>query len=340
MSWIATTAERDDYEGEGALYFARTADGWDLGLRRHWGGEGFLPVILCPGYGCSGVFLDFDDRHSLARYLARRGMDVWVLDLRGRGESRLAAGQASVRSHWTFDDLIRYDLPAAIEFVREQTGRSQVAWVGHSLGGMALYAFVGTTPIGRETIAAAVTLASPVLFPATAWRLFRRLGIALLSLPLPGSVPQREVVSFFWKAFELTGLIRVGMNPANIDPQLAGRALRRSLHNVSFAKLRQLATWSAEQVFCSVDRAVDYRAGLRRFEAPILIAAGSDDRLAGPESVSVAMEEISSNDKTFVEFGEAHGCGADYGHVDLILGDHAPDEVFPRIGDWLEERLR
>ncbi len=297
-------------------------------------------MILCPGYGCSGVFLDFDDRHSLARYLARRGMDAWVLDLRGRGESRPVARPENQRSHWTFDDLVRYDVPAAIETVRSRTGRSQVAWIGHSLGGLAVYAFVGTTPIGREAVAAVVTLASPVLFPASAWRLFRRLGITLLSLPLPGTVPQREVVSFLWKAFELTGLIRVGMNPSNLDPHLAGRALRRSLHNVSLAKLRQLATWSSEQVFCSADRAVDYREGLRRFEVPILVAAGSDDHLAGLENVHLAMEEIASTDKTFVEFGEAQGHRANYGHVDLILGRHAPEEVFSRIATWLEQRLR
>lgn len=338
MKGITTSAGGGGDEGNGILCFARTADGWDLALRRHHGGDRFLPVILCPGYGCSGTFLDFDDRHSLARFLARRGMDAWVLDLRGRGQSRPVGG--NVPSHWTFDDLVRYDVPAAIDFVRVRTGRSQVAWIGHSLGGMALYAFVGTTPIAREAIAVGVTLGSPVLFPGTVWRLLRRLGTAFLSLPLPGNVPQREAVGLFWRAFALSGLIRVGMNPANIDRQLARRALARSLHNVSFAKLRQLATWSAEQVFCSVDGAVDYRAGLRRFEAPILITAGSDDRLAGPESVHVAMEEVSSADKTFVEFGEAQGYSADYGHVDLILGRHAPSEVFSRIGDWLEPRLR
>jgi predicted alpha/beta hydrolase len=323
----------------GALHYARTADGWELGLRRYRGGDGLLPVILCPGYGCSGLFLDYDEGHSLARYLARRGMDAWVLDLRGRGESR-PAGELAHRSSWTFDDFVRYDLPAAIDLVRAATSHRRVAWVGHSMGGLALYAYVGTTPIGREAIAAAVTLASPIVFPRTAGRLVRRMGTAFLALPLPRTLPQREAVSLLWKTLELTGLIRVGMNPRNIDGRLAGRALGRSLHNVSLAKLRQLARWSAEQVFCSADLTIDYRAALRRFDVPILIAAGSDDRLARPASVHLAMEEIGSDDRTFLEFGEEHGHTADYGHIDLILGRRAAEEVFPRIAEWLEERLQ
>ncbi|MGH7858496.1 MAG: alpha/beta fold hydrolase, partial [Candidatus Binatia bacterium] len=227
---------------------------------------------------------------------------------------------------------------AAIERVRSETRRQRVLWIGHSMGGVALYAFVGTTPIGREAVAAAVTVASPILFPATAWRLFRRLGQLLIRLPFAQTVPQREMVAFFWNAMGLTGLLRLGMNPQNIDRHLAGRALRKALHNVSLAKLRQLATWSAEQVFCSVDQAIDYRAGLSRFTIPVLIAAGRDDRLASPASVHIAVEEIASSDKTFVEFGEESGHSADYGHIDLILGRHAHEEVFPRIGDWLEER--
>jgi hypothetical protein len=50
------------------------------------------------------------------------------------------------------------------------------------------------------------------------------------------------------------------------------------------------------------------------------------------------VEEVSSPDRTFVEFGVESGHGADYGHIDLVLGRHAPEEVFTRIADWLAPR--
>jgi pimeloyl-ACP methyl ester carboxylesterase len=319
-----------------SIHHARTVDGWEIALHRHRGEGDKLPVILCPGYGCSAFFLDYDDRYSLARFLARCGHDVWVLDLRGRGASRTVAPADPRRWTWTFDDFVRYDVPAAIALVRAETGRRRVGWVGHSMGGSALYAFAGSSPLGREAVAAVVTIASPVLFPPTAWKPIERIGRWLLHLPLPRTVPQRELVSLLWDAIGLTGWIRVGMNPHNIDRRLAGRALRRSLHNVSLAKLRQLAVWSADQVFRSADGSVDYRSALRHFDLPLLILAGTDDRLASPASVRLALNEVSSSDKTYVEVGERSGFSADYGHIDLVLGRHAPDEVFPRIGSWLD----
>jgi len=29
------------------------------------------------------------------------------------------------------------------------------------------------------------------------------------------------------------------------------------------------------------------------------------------------------------------GCGCEYGHSDLLFGRRAPDEIFPRVRDWL-----
>jgi len=34
--------------------------------------------------------------------------------------------------------------------------------------------------------------------------------------------------------------------------------------------------------------------------------------------------------------GQEAGLEHEYSHVDLVLGRHAPDEVFPRIGAWLD----
>ena len=322
------------------MHSARTADGWQLGLRRYRPpGEAF-PVVLCPGYGCSGLFLDYDERHSLARHLAGRGFDVWVVDLRGRGASRALPEARARRWSWTFDDFVRYDLPAVVTTVRETAGRKQMAWVGHSMGGAAFYAFAGTSALGRESIAAAVTVASPVLLPTAAGRWFQRLGRFLLHLPfVPSTVPQRRLIPGLWSAVGVAGLLRIGMNPANLDLRVARRAIGRSIHDVSLAKLRQLATWSAEQVFRSVDGSIDYRAGLSRIATPLLAVAGADDRMAAPWSVHLAVEEVDSEDRTYLELGEASGCEADYGHVDLILGHRAPREVFTRIGDWLEARL-
>ncbi len=314
-----------------SIEFARTTDGWDLALHRYAGTRPDLPpAILCPGYACNRYFLDFDDRYSLARFLARRGVDAWVLELRGHGSSESPAG---VRGGWTFDDLVRFDIPAAIAHVRARSASRRPVWIGHSMGGMLIYAALGQNPAVHEALAGVVTLAAPMGFPPVASQLMRSLGEAFLALPLPQRLPQRGVLVALWLVVRWSHAAQqVGMNPANVDPHVFGRALRLFMSNVPRAKLRQLAQWSLTGEFRSWDRTIDYRANLSRITTPALIIAGAVDRLASPEMVKFAYDRISSPQKRYHEF-------ADYGHVDLIFGRRAPEEVFPVVGEWIESEL-
>src|SRR5512139_2866597 len=154
------------------IEFARTHDGCDLALHHYVGIRPDLPpVILCSGYACNRHFLDFDDRYSLARFLARRGFDVWILELRGHGLSDPPQGR---QRSWTFDDFVQYDVPTAIAYVRDQADRAPV-WIGHSMGGMVLYATLGQNPAAAAALGGLITMASPVAFPPVPSRMIRSL---------------------------------------------------------------------------------------------------------------------------------------------------------------------
>lgn len=317
------------------VHFARTEDGWRLALHRHRHAPGAhaTPVILCAGYGCNRHFVDFDERYSLARHLARSGFDAWVLELRGRGLSH--ASPSCVQPHsWTFDDLVLFDVPAAVTHVAGHTSRD-VTWVGHSMGGMALYAFLGGDPPAAGRVRAGVAIASPVVFPHTVLQRAGWLGHQILRLPSPVTIHQRVILSMLWTVLGNSAALSVGMNPENVDRRVVGQALRRSITDVPRAKLDQLARWSLEGSFCSLDHRVDYRAALREITTPLLVVNGSIDRLATPEGAELALEHLAAAPTTYLEFGRRHGHAADYGHVDLIFGRYAPDEVFPAVADWL-----
>jgi predicted alpha/beta hydrolase len=318
------------------LHFPRTPDGWRLALHRYRAADGRAgaPVILCGGYACNRHFIDYDERHSLARYLTRRGFDAWVLELRGRGLAHPgSAHEASWR--WTFDDLAEMDVPTAVDYVARATGR-RVSWVGHSMGGMLLYAHLGRMGPASGAVCAGVTLAAPVAFPGVASDLLSRLGLLLLGVPFSDTIHQRWVLGALWGILGRSEVLGVGMNPDNVDRGVVGRALRLSLENVSRAKLQQFAHWSQTGEFCSVDGGFDYRAALGRVRVPLLLIAGTVDRLATPAAVALALEHLAVGKARYAELGRAHGHRADYGHVDLVLGRHAPDEVFPLVAEWLE----
>lgn len=317
------------------IHFARTPDGWRLALHRHTV-RGGPPVLLCGGYACNRFFIDYDERYSLARFLARAGFDAWVVELRGRGLSHPTRLCARPRA-WTFDDLAGVDVPVAIEHVAAVTGR-RVAWIGHSMGGMVLYAWLGRQGGRPHPVHAGVTIASPVFFPPASSILFHRLGAALLGIPLGDTIPQRWVLAGLWGLASRSDALEVGMNPANIDREVVGRALRRFIGNAPRLKLQQLARWALEGTFASVDGRIDYRAALGGVMTPLLLVAGSVDRLATPTAVRRALDHLPASSASYLEFGRAHGHSIDYGHVDLILGRAAPAEVFPAVARWLRER--
>lgn len=316
--------------------FARTPDGWDLALHRYVSERVDLPpVILCPGYGCNRHFIDFDDRYSLARFLARRGFDAWVLELRGRGYSEPVCGGRW--REWVFDDFARFDVPTAVAYVRARCRDQRPVFIGHSMGGMALYAALGQDAALSESLTGFVAIGSPVTFPPVSSRGLRRMGEWLMRLPLPARVPQHGPMVIMWSL--LRSAAAVGANPSNLDQRAFGQALRRFICNISRAKMRQFIDWSLNGSFCSCDRRIDYRANLPKIRSAALIIAGAADRFAPPQTVRFAYEQIGSTRKQYREFAARLGDGADYGHVDLIFGRHAPEEVFSRIGNWIEETV-
>ena len=129
-----------------AVHFVETRDGWRLGLARYrptTPRPGTPPVVLCPGWGLSGLVFDAGAECSLARSLTRRGHDVWVLDPRGRGWSLGPRGSGRHRRVWTLDDLVDFDVPAAVEGVLRETGAPALHWVGLGVGALVALAAAG-----------------------------------------------------------------------------------------------------------------------------------------------------------------------------------------------------
>ena len=51
-----------------------------------------------------------------------------------------------------------------------------------------------------------------------------------------------------------------------------------------------------------------------------------------------ALMKVQSKEVAFEVLSRANGYSHDYGHVDMLLGLTAADEVLPLLVDWLEER--
>ena len=48
------------------------------------------------------------------------------------------------------------------------------------------------------------------------------------------------------------------------------------------------------------------------------------------------LEETKTSDKELVIVSRANGFSADYGHLDLGVGDHAIHDVYPQVSAWFD----
>ena len=315
--------------GEDELLFAETSDGWRiaLGRRRPRGPARGVPVLLVHGIAANRMSLDFGlERWSLAAHLSRAGFDCFALDLRGHGAARPARPDAP-RS-WSFDDYLREDVPAALDAVRAATGVSQVAWVGHSQGGLLGMVACATYP---ARVAALVSIAAPAFFDVqNPLQLLTRLGFLVSGRW--NKFLARTLAP--WSGYWHPPVSQIAVNGYNVTRPVLRRVLANVVENISPGVLRQFGQWIATDTFAAADGAVDYRAGLPGCRQPALFVAAEADRIA-PPSVVARSAAAWGGPNELLRIGVAGKACCDYGHSDLLFGTNAPEEVFPRVSAWL-----
>jgi pimeloyl-ACP methyl ester carboxylesterase len=314
------------------VHFVKAADGWSLALHRHRPAlQRFAePLVLCHGLGANRFNFDLDGRISLARHLAERGFDVWVLELRGAGLSD-APGWFTGRSwNWDFDTHLGLDAPAALDEVRRATGQRRVFWVGHSMGGMLGYALAGQPAL--EALAGLVAVGSPGRLSPSALRPAWLLRL-LVNLPVVPTGPLGRCLAPF-----VSWVARPFYHPGGIEPRLVRRALANLNESLCSTLVRQFLGWGQVGRFVSRDGSRDYLAEVALARAPLFLLAAHRDLLAPPDSLKPVYEAWGFQDREIRVFGLDAGDDHDFGHGDLVLGRHAPEMVYPEISGWLEAR--
>jgi pimeloyl-ACP methyl ester carboxylesterase len=235
---------------------------------------------------------------------------------------------------------VQHDAPAILQTVLRETGARQVHWVGHSMGGMIGYALL-MSPV-HSKIASAVTLGSPTM--SDVGHPLLDFGVpyrALLRL-VPDRVPLGTLARLAWPLTPLLArllsrsIAELGWYPGNADVGLMRALMLTAVDDLPASLLREFARWYDTKAMSDRYAMFDFTEHLERVVTPILIIAGSKDGLTPPRDLEHVYQRIASRDKAFRIIGKQHGCARDYSHADLILGLHAPVDVYPVILQWLE----
>ncbi|NLN93441.1 MAG: alpha/beta fold hydrolase [Candidatus Hydrogenedens sp.] len=310
----------------------RTDDLWILRLCRYRksraSGE---PVLFVHGMRSNQHNFTNPENGCLVDYLSNKGYDCWTIDLRGCVSSQ--APFERTRNEVRMEDYFQEDLPAAIRHILKTTNYSKLHWVGHSMGGILLHAYVDTH--GSEQLASATTLGTPFDFNdagRTIPRWIMNFGIKFPAFAggfISGIIP-------LFRLLRITPPI-LPVNRRNIPRRMHAGHFINMLEHPLPGVIRQVQQWMDTQKFLLCDGEVDIKKSLPTFPVPLLAFYGGADPFVDHRRAMQLFETITLEDKDVVLCARSQGFSEDYSHCDLVFGKEADTEIFEPIARWLSE---
>jgi pimeloyl-ACP methyl ester carboxylesterase len=259
---------------------------------------GAIPVILLHGSFSNRRFWYSARGIGLGAWLARRGFDVWIPEMRGHG---LSPRNLAYR-HNRVADYARYDLPVINAFVREVTG-CKPHWIGHSLGGITLAAAVGGQFLGAEEMA---------------------------SIALFGSQVSRQ----HW-AMKVPPLVWGARLLLRRRAHFGGARFKRGPEDEPVGVVLEVMRWHG--LFGKfAEPGNDWWAGLAHSTVPVMAVAGGADRQSPVEDSQRLFEQFGGPVREFVELSRKAGYSEDFDHVQMLVSKAAQAEVWPLVARWIE----
>lgn len=295
------------------------------------------PVVIVHGISSNHHCWDLTPERSLAVYLQEEGYDAWLLDLRGHGDAVLDADGERQWAGWTIDHYGQHDVPAAIAYIQEQTGQKKVAYVGHSMGGMVGAIYAGTVPEANDNLAALIAVGSPMDFTdpdPVVWSALTSAGYTWVPV-IPSDWGGHVAGIFQGESYTRADAWAQGLLFTDIEPLVVGLMYRTVASPLTRGELKQLSRTMETKAFVSAEGNVDYLKALENATIPTLVISGRGDQIAPVDRVYAYYDAVGAQEKEFVIAGKSTGFSADYGHLDLPLGDHAREEIYPLIASWL-----
>jgi predicted alpha/beta hydrolase len=284
--------------------FISLSDSSQLHLRHFWKNSDGVPVFMLHGAIENGRIFYSDSGKGLAWFLAEQGFDVYVGDLRGRGQSTPAISSQSQTGQ---TESIVEEIPAFIHEIEKRRRNQPQVWIAHSWGGVLL---LSTFARHRDLQSKPHAM---VFFGAKRSVQVRNLE-KWVKIDLIWNSLARWISKFY------------GYLPA--------KKLRIGSDNETQKSLEQSVAWVKGGPWVDPEDQFDYGKSLKSVELPaILYVAGSKDYSLGhSDDVKRLIEETGSKRAEFKLLQE-------YGHIDMLTSPRAVIEHFVDIVEWIREKI-
>jgi pimeloyl-ACP methyl ester carboxylesterase len=276
-------------------------------------GSEAVPVLALHGAVENGRIFYSESDKGVAPFFAEQGFEVFVPDLRGRGQS---TPHVSRRSRYGQFEAINQEIPAFVELIRSRRGDRPQVWMAHSWGGVLMLAFLARRPEYAKLVRGVVCFGTKRTVNV---RNFHALA----------------QIDFFWH--------RAARALVALHGYLPARAYGVGSDDESDLSHAESSQWVKCGPWIDPRDGFDYGKALREIDLPpLLFLAGAGDRCLGhPKDVRSLIHELGP--RPSVEYrllGRSGGCRHDYGHIDMLTGPHAREEVFAEALRWVQPLLR
>ncbi|MGB0920097.1 MAG: alpha/beta fold hydrolase [Alphaproteobacteria bacterium] len=301
-----------------------------------------VPLVLVPPLGVTTNTFDLMPERSLARYMAARGFETYLVDWGKPGKDHADYG---------LYDYAGRMMGEAMETIRAHSGSQDLSMMGWCMGGLLILLHQGMAQ--DPHIKNIITIASPIdLNSGSAVAGFTEYMDAPAKIvDAIGRLRGRELeaekfVSPGWMttlSFKMTDPIGAITTYWDLISQITDREFVVS-HTTKADYLDNMLAYpggvvkdlmtkvAPDNAFAQgeIELGDGNIASLKDIETPMLIFAGKTDKIVEPQVAKALVDVVASEDK---QYRLAPG-----GHMGVILGRGAFNEVWGPSADWLIER--
>lgn len=254
------------------------------------------PVILIHGSFTNRGFWLSPSGKGLASALLEEGFDPWMLEMRGHGDS-------PVNQNYSSNDVeayAQYDIPAAADFVIEQTKQAPL-WVGHSQGGVVISTAFAGGHLSEDKIS----------------------GFALF-----GSQTSRYPLMLRIPVFRLLARALLGFKKSNI---VSSKGPEQEPNGIA----KEFVRWAGLFSGWKPKKGQSYWKTIPENDIPV-IAFGAPKDPGDPAKYCKRLAEAINKNCEYHLLNKKGGYAQDYGHVNMVISKDAEREIWPKLISWFK----
>ena len=300
-----------------------------------------VPLVIVPPLAVNMLIYDLFPSRSLVKYYLAQGFDVYLIDW----------GMPTRRhTHYNLSTYVTEFMPEFLAKVREHSGQKELSLHGWSMGGIFTLCYTALTH--DPDIRNLVILGTPINSHAsgaigkvyqfierraewvrknTGFRI-HNLNPQLLHTPGWANVvgfkmtnPVGSLMGYWELVVKLADrqfVINHATTSAFLDKMVA--------YPGGIVQDMMVRIWIDNELAKGYMQLGNTEVRLADIQCSLLAGAGKSDNMVTKAAVHTLMDHVSSTDKEFIVVSG--------GHMGILSGSKAPQDVWPKVGEWLAAR--